>query len=95
MPVASGRDARWPRRQDACAPDKFVNLDMEEYRDLALTVAAFRGALDEPEFRALSAGIVLQAYLPDSCAAQRELTLRTRCVTLESPYIPEDGARRS
>ncbi len=53
---------------------KFVNLDMEEYRDLALTVAAFRGVLDEPEFRSLSAGIVLQAYLPDSCAAQRELT---------------------
>jgi len=29
---------------------KFVNLDMEEYRDLALTVAAFRAVLDEPEF---------------------------------------------
>ncbi len=53
---------------------KFVNLDMEEYRDLALTVAAFCGVLDEPEFSSLSAGIVLQAYLPDSCAAQRELT---------------------
>ena len=32
---------------------KFVNLDMEEYRDLALTVAAFREVLDEPEFLAL------------------------------------------
>jgi RHH-type proline utilization regulon transcriptional repressor/proline dehydrogenase/delta 1-pyrroline-5-carboxylate dehydrogenase len=53
---------------------KFVNLDMEEYRDLALTVAAFREVLDEPEFHSLSAGIVLQAYLPDSNAAQRELT---------------------
>ena len=53
---------------------KFVNLDMEEYRDLALTVAAFRETLDEPEFLSLSAGIVLQAYLPDSCSAQRELT---------------------
>lgn len=53
---------------------KFVNLDMEEYRDLALTIAAFRSVLDEPEFRSLSAGIVLQAYLPDSWAAQRELT---------------------
>jgi RHH-type transcriptional regulator, proline utilization regulon repressor / proline dehydrogenase / delta 1-pyrroline-5-carboxylate dehydrogenase len=59
----------------AAAKDgKFVNLDMEEYRDLALTVAAFRGVLDEPEFRSFSAGIVLQAYVPDSCAAQRELT---------------------
>ncbi len=52
---------------------KFVNLDMEEYRDLALTMAAFREVLDEPEFRSLRAGIVLQAYLPDSLAAQREL----------------------
>ncbi len=53
---------------------KFVNLDMEEYRDLALTIAAFRGVLNEPEFQSMSAGIVLQAYLPDSCAAQHELT---------------------
>lgn len=53
---------------------KFVNLDMEEYRDLALTIAAFCGVLDEPEFQRLSAGIVLQAYLPDSFAAQKELT---------------------
>jgi len=53
---------------------KFVNLDMEEYRDLALTMAAFCEVLDEPEFLLLSAGIVLQAYLPDSEAAQRQLT---------------------
>ncbi|MDZ4848916.1 MAG: bifunctional proline dehydrogenase/L-glutamate gamma-semialdehyde dehydrogenase [Pirellulaceae bacterium] len=53
---------------------KFVNLDMEEYRDLELTVAAFCTLLDEPEFHSFSAGIVLQAYLPDSCAAQQELT---------------------
>ena len=53
---------------------KFVNLDMEEYRDLALTVAAFRETLSEPEFHSLRAGLALQAYLPDSNAAQRELT---------------------
>lgn len=53
---------------------KMVNLDMEEYRDLALTLAAFRSVLDEQEFRGLHAGIVLQAYLPDSWAAQQELT---------------------
>ena len=47
---------------------------MEEYRDLGLTVAAFREVLDEPEFAALPAGVVLQAYLPDSYAVQRELT---------------------
>lgn len=53
---------------------KFVNLDMEEYRDLDLTLSAFRDVLEEPEFRSFSAGIVLQAYLPDACEAQRELT---------------------
>ena len=47
-------------------PRGFVNLDMEEYRDLHLTVVAFTSVLDEPEFHHLEAGIVLQAYLPDS-----------------------------
>ncbi|MDH3300243.1 MAG: bifunctional proline dehydrogenase/L-glutamate gamma-semialdehyde dehydrogenase [Acidimicrobiia bacterium] len=44
----------------------FINLDMEEYHDLELTVAAFRSLLDEPELADVDAGIVLQAYLPDS-----------------------------
>jgi RHH-type proline utilization regulon transcriptional repressor/proline dehydrogenase/delta 1-pyrroline-5-carboxylate dehydrogenase len=52
---------------------KFVNLDMEEYRDLQLTREAFQTVLDEPEFMQLEAGIVLQAYLPDSWPVQREL----------------------
>ncbi|MDP6209236.1 MAG: proline dehydrogenase family protein, partial [Roseibacillus sp.] len=53
---------------------KFVNLDMEEYRDLHLTCDAFQGVLDEEEFRQLEAGIVLQAYLPDSFRLQQKLT---------------------
>lgn len=53
---------------------KFVNLDMEEYRDLHLTVDVFREVLDEPEFEKYEAGIVLQAYLPDSFQVQQELT---------------------
>ena len=44
----------------------FVNLDMEEYRDLELTVAAFKQVLARDEFVGLDAGIVLQAYLPDA-----------------------------
>lgn len=44
----------------------FINLDMEEYRDLSLTLAALRIVLDEDEFAAVDAGVVLQAYLPDS-----------------------------
>ncbi len=46
---------------------KFVNLDMEEYRDLDLTVAVFTRALEK--FPNLEAGIVLQAYLPDAVGA--------------------------
>ncbi len=53
---------------------KFVNLDMEEYRDLNLTIAAFTQVLGEEEFKGYRAGIVLQAYLPDAHATQRELT---------------------
>jgi RHH-type proline utilization regulon transcriptional repressor/proline dehydrogenase/delta 1-pyrroline-5-carboxylate dehydrogenase len=51
----------------------FVNLDMEEYRDLRLTLDAFRTVLSEPAFHALRAGLVLQAYLPDSHGALDEL----------------------
>ena len=61
------------RTAAAFDPSKFVNLDMEEYRDLALTVAAFERVLDEPEFGGLDAGIVLQAYLPDTQPVARRI----------------------
>ena len=44
----------------------FINLDMEEFRDLEITVAVFKKLLDEPEYESMNAGIVLQAYLPES-----------------------------
>ncbi|HSJ28234.1 MAG TPA: bifunctional proline dehydrogenase/L-glutamate gamma-semialdehyde dehydrogenase, partial [Acidimicrobiia bacterium] len=53
---------------------KFVNLDMEEYEDLDLTLTAFMRLLDEDEFSRLDAGIVLQTYLPDAFDALRRLT---------------------
>ncbi|MBO0609206.1 proline dehydrogenase family protein [Myceligenerans salitolerans] len=52
----------------------FVNLDMEEYRDLALTTEVFKAVLDRDEFRGLEAGIVLQASLPDAQGALDDLT---------------------
>lgn len=55
------------------SPQKFINLDMEEYRDLDLTIAVFKRILQQPRFRSLKAGIVLQAYLPDAMAAMRDL----------------------
>ena len=60
--------------QAATAPTKkFINLDMEEYRDLELTIAVFTKLLDRPELRGLEAGIVLQAYLPDAPRAMMRL----------------------
>ena len=53
---------------------KFINLDMEEFRDLDLTVAVFQKLLAQPRLRNLEAGIVLQAYLPDALAALQGLT---------------------
>jgi RHH-type proline utilization regulon transcriptional repressor/proline dehydrogenase/delta 1-pyrroline-5-carboxylate dehydrogenase len=53
---------------------KFVNLDMENYRDLAITAAAFMRTLDLPEFKSYFAGMALQAYLPDSYGMLQEIT---------------------
>jgi RHH-type proline utilization regulon transcriptional repressor/proline dehydrogenase/delta 1-pyrroline-5-carboxylate dehydrogenase len=53
---------------------KFVNLDMEEYRDLEITAEAFMKTLDQEELHDFSAGIVLQAYVPDSFAMQERIT---------------------
>ncbi len=61
-------------RADGSKAPKFVNLDMEEYRDLILTKELFKKVLNEEEFHHFSAGIVLQAYLPDAHGIQKELT---------------------
>ena len=61
-------------RQDGTSIPKFVNLDMEEYRDLDITRTAFVRTLEQPQLMDVSAGIVLQAYLPESYVLQQELT---------------------
>ena len=45
---------------------KFVNLDMEEYKDTELTLDIFQTVLSLSQFKNYSAGIVVQAYLPDA-----------------------------
>ena len=52
---------------------KFVNLDMEEYRDLRLTLDVFKQTLSKPAFMPLQAGIVLQTYLPDTLSHLKAL----------------------
>ena len=54
-------------------PPKFINLDMEEYRDLHLTIDVFKRIMSNPKLLGLSAGIVVQCYLPDSAKATQEL----------------------
>jgi RHH-type proline utilization regulon transcriptional repressor/proline dehydrogenase/delta 1-pyrroline-5-carboxylate dehydrogenase len=55
------------------SPRTFINLDMEEYKDLDLTLAVFERLLSEDEFLGVEAGIVLQAYLPDAFGAMVHL----------------------
>lgn len=62
------------RRADGSEVPKFVNLDMEEYKDLAITCQVFMRTLDQKAYKHHSAGIALQAYLPDAHLVQRELT---------------------
>ncbi|MCH5228971.1 MAG: proline dehydrogenase family protein [Muribaculaceae bacterium] len=52
---------------------KFINLDMEEYKDAHLTMRLFKEVLSKPEFKNYEAGIVVQSYLPDAWDFQTEL----------------------
>lgn len=60
--------------EQAARGAKFINLDMEEYNDLNLTIDVFMRLLSEEEFHQLSAGIVIQAYLPDALPAIQRLS---------------------
>lgn len=53
---------------------KLINLDMEEYVDLFITSEVFMRVLSKPEFKDITAGIALQAYIPDSHLVQQKIT---------------------
>ena len=61
-------------RADGTVVPKFVYLDMEEYRDLSLTAEVFMRTLDRPDLKNMEAGIVFQAYVPDSYLWQQTVT---------------------
>lgn len=63
-----------PLYRTARAHGTFLNLDMEEYHDLALTVEVFERLCALPELADAPLGLVLQAYLPDSLDALDEVT---------------------
>lgn len=52
---------------------KFINLDMEEYKDFHMTKKLFFEVMGKPQFKNYEAGIVVQAYLPDAWDFQTEL----------------------
>nr|WP_245700858.1 bifunctional proline dehydrogenase/L-glutamate gamma-semialdehyde dehydrogenase [Sanguibacter gelidistatuariae] len=58
----------------AAAHGTFLTLDMEEYHDLAPTLAVFLQLMADPELAGAEMGIALQAYLPDSTAALDTVT---------------------
>lgn len=52
---------------------KFVNLDMEEYRDINLTLDVFMLTLTKEKFKTLHAGIVVQTYIPECVSYVKRL----------------------
>ncbi len=71
--VAEIQERLLPLMRAAARERKFINLDMEEYRDLDLTLAVFTQLLDREELMELEAGIALQAYLPDALGAMIQI----------------------
>ena len=66
-------------RTDGTVVPKFVYMDMEVYRDLSLTAEVFMRTLERPGLKSVAAGIVLQAYIPDSFAWQKTITEWAKC----------------
>ncbi len=66
------------RRSDGTHVPKFIYLDMEEYRDLSLTCEVFMRTLERRGLEKINAGIVLQAYVPDSFLWQQTLNAWAR-----------------
>lgn len=64
-----------PLYQQAAAtnPPTFINLDMEEFKDLDMTVAVFCRVLADPSLSNYTGGIVLQAYLPEALGAMKTI----------------------
>ncbi|MEJ5914349.1 bifunctional proline dehydrogenase/L-glutamate gamma-semialdehyde dehydrogenase [Pseudokineococcus sp. 1T1Z-3] len=60
------------------SPHVFLNLDMEEYKDLHLTIDVFEQLISTPGLEQLEAGVVLQAYLPDALPALERVTAFAR-----------------
>jgi RHH-type proline utilization regulon transcriptional repressor/proline dehydrogenase/delta 1-pyrroline-5-carboxylate dehydrogenase len=65
-----------PLYQQAAAtnPPTFINLDMEEFKDLDMTIDVFRSVLSDKSLKSYAGGIVLQAYLPEALDAMKKVS---------------------
>ncbi|WP_373001046.1 bifunctional proline dehydrogenase/L-glutamate gamma-semialdehyde dehydrogenase [Sulfurimonas sp.] len=54
---------------------KFVNLDMEEYKDLHLSIDVFKEVLSKEKYLSLYAGIAIQTYMPDAFEIVKQLSI--------------------
>lgn len=61
------------RQAQATTPPTFINLDMEEFKDLDMTMDVFQRVLADPGLKNYTGGIVLQAYLPEALEAMKRL----------------------
>ena len=71
---------------DGKEESKFVNLDMEEYKDIEVTLDLFKRVLMKDKFKGLYAGIVIQNYLPDALGLIKDL------YTFAKKRVQEGGA---
>lgn len=64
-----------PLYQQAAAttPPTFINLDMEEFKDLDMTIDVFTTVLSDKTLKSYTGGIVLQAYLPEALEAMKKI----------------------
>jgi len=58
----------------ALSKNKYINLDMEEYKNIDLTVTAFMSALDDDSLKDYMGSIALQSYIPESFIWQEKIT---------------------
>jgi len=61
------------QQAQATTPPTFINLDMEEFKDLDMTIDVFQRVLADPSLTHYTGGIVLQAYLPEALDAMKKV----------------------
>ena len=61
------------RQAQATTPPTFINLDMEEFKDLDMTMDVFQRVMSDSSLKHYTGGIVLQAYLPEALEAMKAL----------------------